>query len=153
MSMQNDQSRPSIARMAKLGWQCWMTANDRLPAPSMLDISPEKLWSQCLHADEHDDDQLIPSACEVDVTGVASMYALQLASLKPSALVDWNNNYGSDPDRCVLRAAMGQDLRYRISRSAPPPSWAPRLGKKTPGRLGRTNASRPNYLCTDQHRR
>jgi L-fucose isomerase-like protein len=47
-------------------------------------------------------DRLMPSACEVDVTGVVSMYALQLASHKPSALVDWNNNYGGDPDRCVF---------------------------------------------------
>ena len=47
-------------------------------------------------------DRLMPSACEVDVTGVASMYALQLASGTPSALVDWNNNYASDPNKCVL---------------------------------------------------
>ena len=47
-------------------------------------------------------EQLMPSACEVDVTGVLSMYALQLASGTPSALVDWNNNYGDDPDKCVL---------------------------------------------------
>lgn len=45
---------------------------------------------------------LMPSACEVDITGVVSMLALQLATGKPSALVDWNNNYGNDPDRCVL---------------------------------------------------
>lgn len=43
-----------------------------------------------------------PSACEVDVTGVLTMYAMQLASCTPSALVDWNNNYGGDPERCVL---------------------------------------------------
>jgi L-fucose isomerase-like protein len=30
------------------------------------------------------------------------MYALQLASNRPSALVDWNNNYGGEPDKCVL---------------------------------------------------
>jgi L-fucose isomerase-like protein len=47
-------------------------------------------------------ESLMPSACEVDVTGVASMYALQLAHLTPSALVDWNNNYGDDPDKCIL---------------------------------------------------
>lgn len=45
---------------------------------------------------------LMPSACETDMTGVVAMYALQLASGKPSALADWNNNYGSDPDKCVL---------------------------------------------------
>jgi L-fucose isomerase-like protein len=47
-------------------------------------------------------EQMMPSACEVDIAGVVSMYALQLASGKPSALVDWNNNYGSDPDKCVF---------------------------------------------------
>jgi L-fucose isomerase-like protein len=47
-------------------------------------------------------EQMMPSACEVDIAGVVSMYALQLASAKPSALVDWNNNYGSNPDKCVL---------------------------------------------------
>ncbi len=44
---------------------------------------------------------LIPSACEVDVPGVLSMYMLALASETPSALLDWNNNYGSHPDKCV----------------------------------------------------
>jgi L-fucose isomerase-like protein len=43
-----------------------------------------------------------PSACEVDVTGALTMYAMQLASGSPSALVDWNNNYGDDEDKCVL---------------------------------------------------
>lgn len=47
-------------------------------------------------------EKLMPSACEVDITGVASMYALQLANGFPSALVDWNNNYSGDPNRCVL---------------------------------------------------
>ena len=47
-------------------------------------------------------EQMLPSACEVDIAGVVSMYALQLASGRPSALVDWNNNYGADPDKCVF---------------------------------------------------
>jgi L-fucose isomerase-like protein len=47
-------------------------------------------------------EQMMPSACEVDIAGVVSMYALQLASSRPSALVDWNNNYGTDPDKCVF---------------------------------------------------
>jgi L-fucose isomerase-like protein len=45
---------------------------------------------------------LMPSACEVDIAGVVSMYALQLASGKPSGLVDWNNNYGNDLEKCVF---------------------------------------------------
>jgi len=47
-------------------------------------------------------DSLVPSACEVDITGLLAMYILQLASETPSALLDWNNNYGDDPDKCVL---------------------------------------------------
>jgi len=41
------------------------------------------------------------SACEVDICGVIGMHALQLASATPSALLDWNNNYGEDPDKAV----------------------------------------------------
>ncbi|MFP5205394.1 MAG: L-fucose/L-arabinose isomerase family protein [Acidobacteriota bacterium] len=44
---------------------------------------------------------LLPSACEVDVPGVLSMYMMSLASQTPSALLDWNNNYGNDPNKCV----------------------------------------------------
>lgn len=47
-------------------------------------------------------ERLMPSACEVDIAGVVGMYALQLASGKPSALVDWNNNYGGDKNKCVF---------------------------------------------------
>ncbi|MEW5818534.1 MAG: hypothetical protein AB1798_24475 [Spirochaetota bacterium] len=45
---------------------------------------------------------LNPSACEVDVTGALAMYALQLASGSPSALLDWNNNFSDNPDKCIL---------------------------------------------------
>jgi L-fucose isomerase-like protein len=45
---------------------------------------------------------MLPSACEVDVMGALSMYALQLASGDPSALADWNNNYSGEEDKCVL---------------------------------------------------
>jgi L-fucose isomerase-like protein len=46
-------------------------------------------------------ENLLPSACETDVMGTISMYALALASQTPSALLDWNNNYGDDPDKAV----------------------------------------------------
>ncbi len=45
---------------------------------------------------------LMPSACETDIAGVVGMYAMVLGSGKPSALVDWNNNYGDDPDKGVF---------------------------------------------------
>jgi len=44
---------------------------------------------------------LISSACETDVCGALSMHILALASQTPSALLDWNNNYGDDPDKVV----------------------------------------------------
>ncbi|HEY4960992.1 MAG TPA: fucose isomerase, partial [Terriglobales bacterium] len=44
---------------------------------------------------------LMSSACEVDICGVLAMHALQLASGTPSALLDWNNNYGDDPNKAV----------------------------------------------------
>ena len=46
-------------------------------------------------------ENLLSSACEVDIAGVVGMHALQLASETPSALLDWNNNYGEDPNKAV----------------------------------------------------
>lgn len=68
--------------------QCWssLQANYGVNACTIMSMMSEKL---------------MPSACEVDIAGVASMYALQLASGKPSALVDWNNSYADEPDKCV----------------------------------------------------
>jgi L-fucose isomerase-like protein len=96
---------PSLVKMAKLGvvLDDWMAAND-------LDATAIQCWSSiqqnygvnaCALMSMMSD-KLMPSACEVDITGAASMYALQLASGKPSALVDWNNNYADDPNKCVL---------------------------------------------------
>jgi L-fucose isomerase-like protein len=46
--------------------------------------------------------QLMPSACEVDVMGALSMYALASCSLSPASIADWNNNFGEEQDKCVL---------------------------------------------------
>jgi L-fucose isomerase-like protein len=46
-------------------------------------------------------DRFLPSACEVDVMGAVSMYALLLASGNAPAFQDWNNNYGDDRDMCI----------------------------------------------------
>ena len=69
----------------------------------VLELAPGELRRQRLHAHEHDEQQDdAVSACETDITGLASMYALQLAAGEPAAIVDLNNNYGDDPDKCVL---------------------------------------------------
>jgi L-fucose isomerase-like protein len=48
-------------------------------------------------------DRLIPSACEVDIAGVTGMYALVQATGQAAALIDWNNNYGQDRNKCVAQ--------------------------------------------------
>lgn len=96
---------PAVVKQAKLGVVIddWMAELD-------IDATAIQCWDSLQHNYGVNvctlmsmmSQKLMPSACEVDVTGTASMYALTLASGKPSALVDWNNNYGDDPDQCVL---------------------------------------------------
>jgi len=69
--------------------QCWTALEE------FFGIVPCTLMSMMSEA-------LLPSACEVDMTGLLGMYIMQLASGTPSALLDWNNNYGSDPDKCIV---------------------------------------------------
>jgi L-fucose isomerase-like protein len=94
----------ALVKMAKLGAVIdqWMTA-------SHLTISAVQCWTSieeylgivpCTVMSMMSEN-LIPSACEVDVLGTVSMYALTLASETPSALLDWNNNYGNNPDKAV----------------------------------------------------
>jgi L-fucose isomerase-like protein len=69
--------------------QCWTSMEE------FFGIAPCTVMSMMSNA-------LMPSACETDITGAVGMYAMTLASGKPSALVDWNNNYGDDPDKGVI---------------------------------------------------
>jgi L-fucose isomerase-like protein len=95
----------ALTRMAKLAvvLLSWMEAND-------LDASAIQCWNSMQEnfgvnvctVMSMMSERLMPSACEVDIAGVVAMYALQLASGRPSALVDWNNNYGGDRNKCVL---------------------------------------------------
>jgi L-fucose isomerase-like protein len=94
----------ALLKMAKLGavidqWmaatevavsavQCWTSIEEN------LGIVPCTIMSMMSNG-------LLSSACEVDICGVLGMHALRLASGTPSALLDWNNNYGSDPNKAV----------------------------------------------------
>jgi len=94
----------ALMKMAKLGavvdqWmaetevavsavQCWTSIEEN------LGVVPCTIMSMM-------SDSLLSSACEVDICGVLGMHALRLASETPSALLDWNNNYGSDPNKAV----------------------------------------------------
>lgn len=88
-------------------------------------------------------DKMMPSACELDIAGVVSMYALQLASNTTSGLVDWNNSYGGDLDKCVFFHCGNWAKRFVLEVKI---STAPILGtvvgeKNTYGALeGRTPA-------------
>ncbi len=95
----------ALTKMAKLAIVVddWMAANDLQATAVQCWTSIQQNYgvNACTLMSMMSE-RLMPSACEVDITGVASMYALQLASGTPSALVDWNNNYADDPDKCVL---------------------------------------------------
>jgi L-fucose isomerase-like protein len=100
----NDVPKAALMKMAKLGavidqWmkqtdvaisavQCWTSLEEN------LGVVPCTVMSMM-------SDELLSSACEVDICGVLSMHALRLASETPSALLDWNNNYGDNPDKAV----------------------------------------------------
>jgi len=94
----------ALMKMAKLGavvdqWmaatevtisavQCWTSLEEN------LGVVPCTIMSMMSN-------ELLSSACEVDIVGVLGMHAMRLASGTPSALLDWNNNYGSDPNKAV----------------------------------------------------
>jgi len=76
-------------RISAYAIQCWSAMQEALK------IFPCSIMSMM-------SDDRFPAACEVDVMGAVAMYALQLAGGGASALFDWNNNYGEDPDKLVL---------------------------------------------------
>lgn len=95
----------SLLKMAKLGvmLESWMNEQS-------LDATAIQCWTSM---EEYfgvvpctimsmSSNSLVPSACETDVAGTVAMYALALAGQRPSALLDWNNNYGDDPDKGVV---------------------------------------------------
>jgi L-fucose isomerase-like protein len=94
----------ALLKMAKLGAVVdqWMTATDvQISAVQCWTSLEENLGIVPCTLMSMMSDSLLSSACEVDVCGVLGMHALQLASETPSALLDWNNNYGSDPNKAV----------------------------------------------------
>jgi L-fucose isomerase-like protein len=95
----------SLVRMAKLAVVVsdWITSNelDGIAFQCWTSIQQNYGINPCTVMSMMSE-KMIPSACEVDITGALSMYVLQLASNSPSALVDWNNNYGEDPNKCVF---------------------------------------------------
>ena len=96
--------KPALLKMAKLGAVIdqWMAATDvTISAVQCWTSIEENLGVVPCTVMSMMSNELLSSACEVDICGVLGMHALQLASGTPSALLDWNNNYGSDPNKAV----------------------------------------------------
>jgi len=97
--------RASMENMAKLGVvldevieelnldalsiRCW------IELPELLQITPCVLASMLNECG-------MPMACELDLGSAATMYGFQLASGRPSACLDLNNNYGQEDNKCIL---------------------------------------------------
>lgn len=47
-------------------------------------------------------DRGIVASCEIDLCSAVTMRAMNLASGKPTACLDWNNNYGEDENKVIL---------------------------------------------------
>ncbi len=70
-------------------FQCWPSIQDNF---GIVPCAVMSMFSE----------GLVPAACEVDISGLIGMLILQIASESPSAILDWNNNYGDDPNKMVL---------------------------------------------------
>ena len=72
-----------------LALRCWVEMQQQ------LHISPCVLVSEM-------NDRGVPCACEVDMGNAVTMAAMRMASGEVTTCLDWNNNYGDEPDKCIL---------------------------------------------------
>ncbi|MFW9971894.1 MAG: L-fucose/L-arabinose isomerase family protein [Candidatus Odinarchaeota archaeon] len=70
-------------------FQCWPSIQDNF---GIVPCAVMSMFSE----------GLVPAACEVDIPGLIAMLILQVASESPSAILDWNNNYGDTMNKMVL---------------------------------------------------
>ena len=76
-------------RLDALTLRCWNEME------TILRVCPCVLISEL-------NDRGITCSCEIDLTSAITMRALALASEKPAACLDWNNNYGDDENKVIL---------------------------------------------------
>ena len=69
--------------------RCWLELQQQLGISPCVLLSD---WNQ----------RGLSMACEADVGSAVSMRAISLATGNPAACLDWNNNYGDEPDKCIL---------------------------------------------------
>ena len=114
-----------------LAVRCWVELETELK------VAPCVVMSQL-------NDRGIECACEVDVCNAVAMRALRLASGRAAACLDWNNNYGDEPDKCILfhcgpvpqslMAAKGTVIDNPILAKSLGPGcgWGPNVGRIAP---------------------
>jgi L-fucose isomerase-like protein len=76
-------------RLDAFALRCWNEMEEQLR------ITPCVLLS-------YFNDRGITASCEIDMCSALCMRAMSLASEKPSAVLDWNNNYGDDENKVIL---------------------------------------------------
>ncbi len=76
-------------RLDALTLRCWNEME------TILRVCPCVLISEL-------NDRGITCSCEIDLTSAITMRAMALASQKPTACLDWNNNYGDDENKVIL---------------------------------------------------
>lgn len=76
-------------RLDALTLRCWNEME------TILRVCPCVLISEL-------NDRGIVCSCEIDLTSAITMRAMALASGKPTACLDWNNNYGEDENKVIL---------------------------------------------------
>ena len=69
--------------------RCWKEMQ------TVLGVAPCVLLSEL-------NDRGIVASCEIDLCSAINMYSMLLASQTPTACLDWNNNYGDDPNKVIL---------------------------------------------------
>lgn len=72
-----------------LGLRCWFDLEQT------LHVSPCVVLSEL-------NDRKFPAACELDIGNAIAMLALRAAADAPATCLDWNNNYGDNPEQCIL---------------------------------------------------
>jgi len=96
--------RPAVEKIARLSLvlSAWIEENELDAIAVQCWTALEKIYGivPC-SAMSMLSENMIPSACEADIMGALSMYALELAAGTPAALADWNNNYGEDENKVI----------------------------------------------------
>lgn len=95
----------AILNQCKLG-----IALEELQKEMNLDVMAIRCWSELQYQYKITpctvmgvlNERGVPIICETDVTNAPAMLALALASDGTSGCLDINNNYGNDPERCIL---------------------------------------------------